>query len=352
MPNLALSEEVITWIKHYLLNRSQSTFANGLVSDTKLLTYGVPQGSIMSPLLFLIYVNDISALHLTSDILLYADDTVLTWSCECMKDLSRLIQNDINILKYWCDENKLTINVKKTKLILFNVKQEMRLSFPAIKINDTSLELVSQYKYLGITLDQDLNMYTHIDSMYRIASDKLFMLRYIRPSLTQFAAVTIVKTMILPYLDMGNRFLTGVKQKETNRLETLLNTSLRVTYSFKNPTDVSRYILHCSSKVLPLKYRRKYFLLTVTYRLIQTGNMPLKDSTRNTRYIRGPVIDFDVPHTTRCQKLPYFTACTEWNNCKAETRLSPSMDNFKNIIKTILFEQYHVENSIPKNTNS
>ena len=87
-----------------------------------------------------------------------------------------------------------------------------------------------------------------------MASDKLLMLRYIRSYLTQFAAVTIVKTMILPYLDMGNCFLTGVKQKETNRLETRLNTILRVAYCVKNPIDVSRYRLHCSSKILPLKY--------------------------------------------------------------------------------------------------
>ena len=223
------------------------------------------------------------------------------------------------------------------------------MSFPVIKINDSPLELVSQYKYLGITLDQDLNMYTHIDNMYRMASDKLYILRHIRSYLTQFAAVTIVKTMILPYLDMGNCFLTAVKLKETNRLETLLNTSLRVAYCVKNPIDMSRYRLHCLSKILPLKYRRKCFLLTITYRLIKTGIMPIKDCTKITRHNSGPVIDFRVPHSTRCQKLPYFAACMDWNNLKAETRLSPSIDNFKNIIKSNLFEQYHLDNSIPEN---
>ena len=163
-----------------------------------------------------------------------------------------------NILsKQWCDENKLTINVKKTKLVVFSVKHEMRTSFPVIKINDTALEIVQQYRYLGMMLD--LNMYNHIDNMYRMASDKLFILRFIRPYSTQFAAITqitIVKTMILPYLDIGNCLLTGVKLKEIDRLETVLNTSLPVAYNVKNPVDVSRYKLHCSSKVLPLNYRR------------------------------------------------------------------------------------------------
>ena len=173
----------------------------------------------MGPLLFLIYVNDISALPLHSDIPLYADDTVLTCSAESLKDLTTSVQDDINILKKWCDVSKLTINVKKTKIVIFNIKQEIRSSLDVIKIDNVPLDVVSKYKYLGIILDQDMNLYAHIDNM---ASDKLFMLCHIRQYLTQYAAVTIVKTMILPYLDMGNCFLTGVKQKETNRLETLL----------------------------------------------------------------------------------------------------------------------------------
>ena len=347
LSDLFLSKNLINWVKHYLMNRSQSTFANGVASSTNLLTYGVPQGSIMGPLLFLIYVNDMPKLPLSSEILLYADDTVLTCSANSLDVISNCIQEDIDLLKHWCDVNKLTINVKKTKIVLFNVKQELRSQFPSVKINNKPLEIVSQYKYLGITLDQELSMYSHIDNIYRMASDKLFMLRHIRSYLTHKAALTIVKTMILPYLDLGNCLLTGVKIKETNRLETLLNTSLRVAHCVKRPIDVSRYELHCSSKILPMKYRRIYFLLTITYRLINTGNMPLKNPVRNTRFNSGPVIDFEVPHTTRCQKLPFFTASSEWNKLIVETRLSPSIDNFKNIIKNMLFEQYHMDNTLP-----
>ena len=75
--------------------------------------------------------------------------------------------------------------------------------------------------------------------------------------------------------------------------------------------------------------------------------MPLKDPVRNTRFNRGPVIDFNVPHTTRCQNLPYFVAVSKWNNLAVEIRLSSSIDDFKNIIKNMLFEQYHAESYIP-----
>ena len=75
--------------------------------------------------------------------------------------------------------------------------------------------------------------------------------------------------------------------------------------------------------------------------------MPLKNPVRNTRFNSGPVIDFEVPHTTRCQKLPFCTASSEWNKLTVETRLSPSIDNFKNIIKNMLFGQYHMDNTLP-----
>ena len=145
-----------------------------------------------------------------------------------------------------------------------------------------------------------------------------------------------MKTMILPYLDMGNCFLSAVEVKETNRLETLLNASIRVAYSIIK--------LHCYSKIMPLYYRRTYFLLTIVYRLIQTKCISLKPATRDTRYNSGPVIDYEIPHTTRCQKLPFFYAATQWNSLSPEIRLSFLIDDFKNIAKTKLFKQYHLEN--------
>ena len=105
----------------------------------------------------------------------------------------------------------------------------------------------------------------------------MFVIDFLVPhSGTTKASLLITKTMVLPYLDLGNCFLTGVKQKETDRMEVLLNTSLRLAYLIRKPIDISRYKLHCQSKILPLSYRRKYFLLTTLYRLIQNGCISLK----------------------------------------------------------------------------
>ena len=99
-----------------------------------------------------------------------------------------------------------------------------------------------------------------------------------------------------------------------------------------------------TQKLLPLHYCRTFFLLTIVYCLIQTKCIFLKIAMRDTRYNSGPVIDYEIPHTTRCQKLLFYYAATQWNSLSPEIRLSPLIDNFKNIVKTKLFEQYHLDN--------
>ena len=123
-------------------------------------------------------------LSLNSKITLYADDTVLTCFDTNVNSFLSKTQNDLYDVKRWCDKNKLTINVKKTKIVLFNVKPEQRLDLPLVKLSDQQLQLVNNYKYLGITVDQNLDMFSHIDNMYRMASDKLRLIRYVRTFLT------------------------------------------------------------------------------------------------------------------------------------------------------------------------
>ena len=113
--------KTLVWLEDYLNNRKQCTLANSVKSDLLGITCGVPQGSILGPLLFLLYVNDVEDACKGCKILLYADDTVLFLSGKNERDLNRTMQSELNSYYNWCHVNRLTVNSKKTKYMCFGV---------------------------------------------------------------------------------------------------------------------------------------------------------------------------------------------------------------------------------------
>ena len=108
-----ISGQVLGWLENYLSDRYQWTLANNIISDTKLISCGVPQGSVCGPLLFLSYINDLSRSLESCKVSLYADVTVIYISNTNVQDAIKLLQKDLNKLVEWCSGNKVTINCEK-----------------------------------------------------------------------------------------------------------------------------------------------------------------------------------------------------------------------------------------------
>ena len=136
---------------------------DGIVSATLPTNSGVPQGSCLGPLLFNLYTNDISKLLLSALTIQYADDTVLTLTGSSLFALATQLNADLSILTDWCKANKLSLNVRKTKAMLFTPRQID--NFPQISIDHNPIEFVTSYKYLGITIDKELEFKTYLTSL-------------------------------------------------------------------------------------------------------------------------------------------------------------------------------------------
>ena len=193
------------WIENYLSDRKQCTYANNKLSDEDIITCGVPQGSVCGPLLFLLYINDISKVLSNCKVSLYADDTVLYYSGKNMEDVVKVIQADLIRLKSWCNRNRLTINCKKTKYCVYGMRSIVKKSKSQdmiISLSNTVLEKVCSYKYLGFILDDQLNFNKHITEMIKLVSHKLYLLSRIRKYLTGNASLIIFKTMILSLIEL------------------------------------------------------------------------------------------------------------------------------------------------------
>ena len=152
----------LKFFENYLTNRKQFTFTNGEKSDLVLIEIGVPQGSVLGPLLFLLYMND---LPLASNFVtkLFADDTCLILHASTVKELQILINRELSNIYKWLQSNKLSLNYSKTKFMFIHKYKTM----PAmnIYINDTKIEQVKEIKYLGIKIDQKLNWKEHIKTL-------------------------------------------------------------------------------------------------------------------------------------------------------------------------------------------
>ena len=129
---------------------------NGEYSDWDTIEYGVPQGSTLGPLLFILFTNDMCQCIRNSNVLLYADDTVIYRSDIDSVRNYRNIQGDLNRVFKWCNTNGLTINIPETKIVYFGTKK-LRI-IKELRMNKEILMYEKQYKYLGIILDANLNL--------------------------------------------------------------------------------------------------------------------------------------------------------------------------------------------------
>ena len=157
--------------------------------------------------LFHLYINDLPKI-VTSKILLYADDSVIFDSSNDEPALYKQLQADLNLINYWCDQHKLTINVKKTKAVMFSNRKDT--VHRCISLKNDYVEHVSVFKYLGIHLDSRLGFQSQCKETYKLSSFKLLMLKRICPFINEDTALIITKSMLLPYLDMGNMYFTSL----------------------------------------------------------------------------------------------------------------------------------------------
>ena len=223
-----LSKNIISWITSYLYGREQRTLANNVYSSYLPVGQGVPQGSVLGPLLYIIYANDIIKKIQNSGFTFYADDTVLYSKKKSLRLAQRELQEDLDGLSEWCINNDIYINVEKTKTMFFGSKARMnKIALPEFYINNTVLQRTQAYTYLGIKLDEQLSLETHANLVVKKVSQKVFQMTKIRPLLTKKAALLVYKNMILPILEYGDIFLHSASQKIRKKLQTLQNKALK-----------------------------------------------------------------------------------------------------------------------------
>ena len=148
---------------HKLNNRKQYVCIDGVKSSNLDISCGVTQGSILGPLLFLIYVNDLATVSKDAVTVLFADDTNTIYRSKTYSELNKVINEDLPRISNWFKTNKLALNETKTKFIIFHTRHNSPPSTFQIVLNNVELERVEYTKFLGILIQENLSWGTHIN---------------------------------------------------------------------------------------------------------------------------------------------------------------------------------------------
>ena len=336
---LGLDEITLSWFRSYLTDRCQCVKLNNMISDTLPITYGVPQGSILGPILFTIYINDIANI-VNCGIVLYADDTVI------FHHDKNILQNNLKLISDWCNKNLLTINVKKSHWMKTRICGEVDdvevHGNVVFKVRNNELSEVDLYKYLGLYIDNNLNFQSHHKKLISQVHLKLSQFRKIRSFINNKAAILIYKCTILPVLeyadfiqDQGIIYINKAIQKLQNLGLLIAHNQHILPYDQRDSSET----LHRNSKMSRLVHRRKLHLLQFAFRL--KDNTTLLDRRDiPTRRHAGIVFTIVKSNHYKFPKNPYHRCMIEWNNLTVDVSLLVEKEAFTRAIKTTVQNPY------------
>jgi hypothetical protein len=255
------------WFSNYLSNRQQFTYVNSSKSTCLNINFGVPQGSILGPLLFIIFINDLPNVSSLFKYLLFADDTNVLASHTNLHELVTITNNELCKINEWFQINKLFLNIDKTNYIIFHSNRKtLPLNIHKIKIKDMELTQKTSTKFLGVTIDQNLNWKEHTSQIALKISKNMNIIRHILKLINKNALLKLYHSMIHPYLTYCNIVWCFNYKCITNRLQILQNKAIKLIRNFTG--YIATNDLYKTLNILNLSNIHKYQTAIFMYKYV------------------------------------------------------------------------------------
>ena len=331
------SPKSVKWFRSYLVNRKHAVCTNSLTSEPSIVRYGVPQGSTLGPLLFIIYVNDLLFSLETAareNVIMYADDTVLYVSDQdpmaCVKNSQRLLDE----LYRWCQKNKLTINISKTKHMFVARRKDQlpQVKTKYVTVNKESLNNVDSYKYLGVDIDYGLSFDLMADNIYNRANRRLYTMKLIRPYITNGIANLIYKTCIRPILEYADFLIDSCTKLKVDKLERIQKRAVKIIDGYKHKGAKYEDVLMLYG-LDNLGARRNHHHLAVMYRHSNLpGNIETYRPGINLRSNNKLKFKIKTTQLTKVQNSPFYRGVSLWDRLPVEVQRATTKVKFKKCI--------------------
>ena len=334
----------LKWFTSYLAMRKQFTYCNSFKSDILSLKCGVPQGSILGPLLFLIYINDICDVSTVFKYTLFADDTSVFLSHRDINSLERTINLELPKLTLWFRSNILSLNVQKTNFIHFRGKKKSNDNLSiVISVNGTQIERKTCTKFLGVYINEKLNWKDQVNHVTAPISRNIGVLYKVKSFVASNILLMLYNTLILPYISYCN-ILWATCKGLTNNILLLQKKAVRIcTQSgFRDHTNPLFVKLKCLKvddinflQTATFMFRYNAGLLPISFSsMFQTNSAVHSYSTR-----QASNIHLNNPRTALAYKSIRHSGPDVWNSLPQSVRDVQKTHSFKKKIKHILISK-------------
>ena len=347
-----VSGQFLSLIQSFLKDRKQRTVLNGQSSNWGDISAGVPQGSILGPLLFLIYINDLTA-GLTCNVKLFADDTSLFTIVQDSTTAANDMNHDLELMKQWINDWRMSFNPdpQKQAVELIFSRKRIEIDHPVVLFNDIPVKKVNEHKHFGFTLNSKLSFSAHIKSAISKTRKGIGLLKCLSKYLLRHTLNELYKLYVRPHLDYGD-VIYHIPAKicefsQNTRLSNLMEKIEYVQYSAALAITgawrgTSRQKLYAELGWESLSSRRWSRRLTLFYKIV---NNLAPD------YTMDPIPQLHQSHYSHCKRdvagrimartakfnSSFYPHCLcEWNDIEPELRLAPSVTVFKKKILSII----------------
>jgi hypothetical protein len=335
-----IRDNELKWFTSYLSNRSQATLAHSSLSSFLPVKTGVPQGSILGPLLFLLFINDLP--KFVQSAYLYADDSLIDRSGTSLDEIIPLMQSDINSLCDWFSSNKLTLSIHKCCSMIIGssqrIKQYETFTSLGLYINDTPIAYCLSYKYLGLEIDNTLSWRNAILNVCKLLRSKLAAVQRLCKFIPLEKGNILYYAHIQSHIDYCLTVWGHTTDENISNIQRFQNRAARIISQNFNYHNVNGFSLVLTMGWLTLEERRDYLTLITVYKSLNNiGPYFLSDMftyisdihSRPTRQSEHGDLYIPQVRTNYMKRSLQFNGPSLWNKLPLHIRNANSLNSFK-----------------------
>ena len=348
--DLGIDDKALQWFESYLSNRTQCVIIDGVKSQPQKLLYGVPQGSVLGPILFTVYMTALGKIMKQHNFSFhaYADDTqiYIAFKSNDTYDTISKLELCLAEIRQWMIKHKLKLNDNKTELIVISSPyMSKELNTIKVSIGNEMVTCSRNVRNLGFIMDSTFKMDAHITSICQTCYYHLRNIGAIRCYLDTDTAAQLIHAFVTSKLDYCNSILFGLSNKSLSRLKKIQNTAVRIITMCNIRSNITPHLK--SLHWLPVHLRIHYKIILLTFKTLN-GLAPsylfdiltLHNSSYNTRSASSNLLVIPRTRTAYGDRAFSVAAPTLWNALPEDIRVETKLTSFKTKLKTYLFAKF------------